>query len=392
MAGPGGFFSFSQKSYPVHLGPGGTQAVPAGNYIANLGRVSVLQWFDGWNGLWRNIGGPFSRARILGSDGANYRIVNFSGIVQGALITNAGTAGTNGIGITATGCSIGFGAAPTAGRVASAYPIIGGSINTTITITTAGTGLVAPPLLVFDPPPAGGIAATAYCTLSSGGVGAVTVTNPGAGYTAVPICNVIPQWNTSPIGTPAGNDAPTISAPSANVMSVQAQGIAVGAWTTMPVLTVNATLGGSGTLTGIVMMDYGANYLGTAIPTISFTGGPTSAAATAVMAFSLTSITQGQNSTPVSVAPIWQSSGGLVASNNGANEYCTIIPAYGTTALTGTSVTTAAIEGSGFGLQKVPAIGYMTAGGTVWVTNPSGTAVAGGIVDTSMLQPAAAAY
>lgn len=394
----GGFFPFSQKSFPVHLFSGGVYTPPPGQYVIELGRVTQLQFMDGYAGLYRAISEPSRTVKFTQTDGCNYRLVNMSGVVSGVSVTTAGSAGTNGIGSTATSCSVSFGTAPTTGIAATAYPIVGGAINSTITITTAGTGLTVPPTLVFDPPPAGGIAAAAYCTLTSDGIGAVTVTNQGAGYTVAPNCYVIPAWGSYPGATIAGVAPPTVAGPSTSltqnaIMTLQAQGLAVGAWTTIPVLTVNATLASSGALTGIVMLNYGNNYVGTAIPTISFTGGPTSAAATAIMSFSVTSVTVSNAGVAVSTAPTWVSSAGLVLAHNMANEYYGIRPARGISTLSSTTttiITSNTVEDPGFGLQKVPVIGYQPAGGTAWTTNPAGTAVCGGIADTSMIQPAVA--
>lgn len=391
-----GFTPFSQAAVPIHLGSGGTSYLPPGNGIVTLGRVSILQWFDYGCGIWRNFGAPAtSNINIVASDGANYRIINNSGTATGALITNAGSGATNGIGATATGVSVSFGSAPASGRAATAHAIVGGSINTTITITTAGAGLTALPLLYFDPPPAGGIAAAAKVdSLSSGGIGAVTVTNAGAGYTAVPNCYVVPQWVQYPAASIAGQTTQTLYAARGlnspqNPITPQMVPAVVGPWTTAPVLTVNATLGGSGTLTGIVMDDYGANYVGTAIPTITVTGAG-AAAATAIMSFSATSITVSNAGVAGSVAPAFQTSSGLVSAHDGANGYYNIKPARGISALSSTTttiLTSITVEDPGYGMQKVPVVGFEQAGGTAWTTWPAGTAVVGGIADTSIWQP-----
>lgn len=393
-----GFTPLSQYSYPVHLGPGGTTYPRAGNYIVNLGRVSVLQWMDWNSGIWRNVAGPGTRSFLFDTDGSNYRIVNLSGVVTGAAITNAGTTATNGIGATATGVAVTFGSAPTAGRAATAYPIVGGAINTTITITTAGTGLLVPPLLVFDPPPAGGVQAAAYCTLTGTGIGAVTVTNAGAGYTSVPNCYVIPQWGQYPGANIAGVTAPSAVAGlyggaqnTTPLITPQAQGAVVGAWTTAPVLTVNATLAGSATLTAIVMLDYGSNYLSSSIPTITITGAG-AAAATAIMSLSVTSITVADGGGAVSVAPTWQTAlgsaaAGLLAATDDNNNFYQPIPAKGTTTAAAGAVATGVVEDPGFGLQAIPEVGVIPAGGTIWTSIPNLTAVLGGIADTSILQP-----
>lgn len=392
---------FGQNAFPIHLFSGHTFLMPPGNFQMTLGRVSILQTFDYATYCWRNLSGPGQRALVVNSDGSNFRLVNFSGIVSGAAITTAGTAGTNGIGATQTGTSISFGAAPTNGRAATGYVIIGGAINTTVTVTTAGTGYLVPPTIIFDPPPQGGIRATGYAVLSGTTISSITVTNAGAGYTVVPNCYAIPQFASyTTSNPPADPSVPTnvFTAPTGYGLSANGiiaalngmQGDIVGAGSGA-VLTVNATLAGSGTTTGIVVTDYGSNYVGTAIPTITFTAGPTSAAATAIMAFSLTSVTLSNAGVAVSVAPSWQSSAGLVQAHDGNNGYYGIKPAYGIGTLSSTTttiLTSLTVEDPGFGLQKVPVIGFGPAGGTAPTTQPAGTAVCGGIADTSILQPA----
>lgn len=394
----GGAYPFGQSAFPLHLFSGGTYNVPPGNYTIDLGRVSVLQTFDYQNYIWRNVRGPSTQKVQINSDGYNWRIVNFSGVVTGAKITTAGTGGTNGIGATATGCTISFGSAPSSGRAAQAYAIVGGAINTTVTVTAAGTGYLVPPLIYFDPPPPGGIQATGYAVLSGTTIGSIVVSNPGAGYVVAPTCYAVPQFaayagaNLPPYQAASTTNivtAPTtygLTGPIPGMLQ-NVEGLNIGAGSGA-ILTVNATLDQSGFLTGIVVTDYGSNYTGTSIPTITFTGGPTSAAATAIMAFCITSATTGTAGNPTSVAPNWQSSGGFVAASDANHGIYNIVPAYGVTGLTGTTVTSTIIENPGFGLQKVPTIGYYPTGGTVLTTNPTSTAVCGGIADSSILQPA----
>lgn len=396
----GGAYPFSKTSIPIHLFSGHTWPIAPGNFDVTLGRVTLVQTFDKDNYVWRTLAGPGSKFPIMNSDGFNYRLINFSGVVTGAAITVAGSAGTNGIGPTQTGGSISFGAAPSSGRAATGYIIVGGAINTTVTVTTAGSGYLVPPLVQFDPPPQGGIRATGYAVLSAGTVDSIVVTNAGAGYTSVPNAFVIPQWGSyagSNLLDPAGNTvatAPALYGATRTSIPATIQDITspvVGAGSGA-VLTVNATLASSGALTGIVITDYGSNYIGSGIPTITFTGGPTSAAATAIMAFSVTSATVSNAGAAISVAPNWGTTAGLVQAHDGNNGYYGIKPALGIATLSSTTttiITSLTVEDPGFGLQKVPSIGFRPTGGTAWTTLPAGTAVCGGIADTSILQPGA---
>lgn len=355
----------------VSLPSGGIFVLPAGQYIVGLGRQTVLQWYDPLSQMWRGFSAPQNNVIVGSSDGSNFRLLNASGVAVGGLITNAGSGGTNGIGATATGTTVSFGAAPTNGVAATGYVVVGGAINTTITITTAGAGYRLPPTIVIDPPPAGGIQATAQVTTLSaaGAITAVTVLNAGAGYTVVPQARVIPAFGETP--------------------------------TTQGVLTVNATLAGSGTLTGIVMQNAGSLYLGTAIPTISFantTGALAGGvAATAIMSFCLQSVTITNAGAVYQTATFhpWVSSLGSVqnvaagANTTGIlNEFLGGRPARGTAnSGAGTTIAAVSIEDQGFGFQKVPSIGIATAGTTVPTTIALLTAVVGSQTDTSLVQP-----
>jgi len=394
---------FSFPGFPVHLFTGDSYLIPPGQFLASLGRVTCLQYRENNGYIWRFMGYPGARGFPFVSDGLNYRLLNNSGTVTGVAITNAGSSYTNGIGATATGLAVTFGSAPTNGRAATAHAVVGGSINTTVTVTTAGTGYLVPPRVVFDPAPMGGVTATGYAVLSGTTIGSIVVTNPGAGYTSAPGCRVIPQWASYPgssliypqgsqnasdiqITPPIMYGSTTTSIP--NTLTNQ-MGALVGAGSGA-VLTVNATLGNSGAVTAVVMDDYGANYTGTSIPTVTFTGGGSSAAGTAIMSFSVTSVTVSNAGAAVSVAPMWQTSMGLVQAHDGANDYYSIRPAVGVSTLSSTTttiLTSNTVEDPGYGLQKVPVVGYQAAGGTAWTTNPAGTAVCGGIADTSILQP-----
>lgn len=354
----------------ISLASGGMYVLPAGQYLVGTGRQTVLQWYDPLSLMWRNLSPPQNNGILVSSDGASYRLFNASGVVVGGQITNAGTSATvNGIGQLVNGVAVSFGAAPTNGVAATGYAITGGSINTTITITTAGAGYKLPPTLVIDPPPAGGIQATAQVTTLSaaGAITAVTVLNAGAGYATVPLVRVIPAFGETP--------------------------------TTQGVLTVNATLGGSGTLTGLVIQNPGSLYLGTAIPTIAFSGGGLAGgvAATAVMSFCLQSVTitnAGAVYTTATFHP-WISSLGSVqnvaaGANTTAfnNDWLGGRPARGTAnSGAGTTIAAVSIEDQGFGFQKVPTIGIATAGTTVPTTIALLTPVVGSQTDTSLVQP-----
>ena len=227
---------------------------PAGWYSVTLGKYHNLQQFDPITGIWRNIGagGGAGAVEYQYSDGNNYRIVNQTGCLVGALITNAGT---------------GYTSAPTVTASAGGSlwrAIVGGAVNTTVTIVNGGTGYTYPPIIQVAAPPAGGIQATATCTISGGVVNAITVIDQGAGYTTAPIFTFVNDPREGVNGIPSGYNA-----------------------------AAQAVLTGSGTITGLVCIDHGQGGQ-TALPTLAFAGGGgASAAATGIMCWTITAYAAG---------------------------------------------------------------------------------------------------
>lgn len=230
------------------LQPGEVKLVPAGSFVGKLGPYTNYQVYDTITGIWRNVGDGGNTMRIE-SDGINHRLANQGGCAVGALITNAGTGYTSSPTVTASSGS----------SVWSA--IVGGAVNTSVTVTSGGTGYAYPPEVAFSAPPNPGIQATGYCTLSAGAVSTVTVTNQGAGYSA---------------------GAPTIS--FLNDPREGLNGVSTGSNA-----AATAVLTGAGTITGLLCLDHGTPL--TAVPTLAFSGGGgASAAATAIMCWSITGI------------------------------------------------------------------------------------------------------
>lgn len=269
-----GGIPYTQANSPIQvaLGSGDLFMIPSGNYQVLPGLYSFVQWFDPTVALWRTIQTATQNASFpISSDGTNWRFANLTGCMVGASVTTAGSGLTNGIyfpaGFPISGnpnafLQAGTAAAPSvvmsaAGGsvIAQCNLIVGGAINSTIAITTAGAGYARPPVLFIDPPPPGGVPATAVCTLSAGAIGAVTVTNQGAGYRTAPNVRIVP-WPQDP--------APTTPA----------------------VLTVNATLAGSGGYTAITCINPGSTM--NAVPTFTFSPTTGTPAATAIMCFTIT--------------------------------------------------------------------------------------------------------
>lgn len=344
-----------QGAGPVSLPAGAVELIPAGQWHVLPGPYSFAQVKDPVSGLWRTLGTRQEGLKAILSDGVNFRIANLSGCAVGAFITNVGSAYTSAPTVTASAGSSTWRA------------IVGGAINSTVAITTAGSGYTYPPILLIDPPPAGGVQATAICTLSAGVINAVTVINQGAGYTTAPSITVLPD----PRDTGA---------------------IVTG------VLTVNATLAGSGTVTAIVCTDHGTPL--TSVPTLTISGGGgSSAAATVVMCFTVTAFTVAVNGAGYGNAQpmLVLSGGGIVAGTAGAVVNPSIGPGMFTprqASISATSTaggiiqTTGAVVNDGGLFQAVPTL-FVLAGGTGLATTTAGaTATVGGVTDTSQIYPA----
>jgi hypothetical protein len=391
----GGAFPFGQVSVPIGLAGGEVWYPPPGNYYFELGNQTVVQVIDPINLCWRNVAWPGGSGSIVSPDGYNFRLCNQSGVLTGALITNAGSAATaNGIGSAATGVVVSFGAAPTNGVAATAYPIVGGKLSG-LTIAAGGSGFVMPPRILIDPPPIGGIQATATCTISGGAINGVTLQNPGAGYVNVPNVYIVPAFLTyQGVGVPVNAVGPASIIPPGIIAGVQPPFLPNIQFQPAPAssngasITVNG-ITGSLTLTGIVMTSYGVGYTGTTIPLITFTG-ITSAAATAIGSFCVTAVgTAGVAGSNYTNGAPWESSLGLVSQNDGCNGIYQIRPARGIiNSTTGFTTTPATIEDPGFGLQKVPNASILPFTTTPAATLSTTTLVLGGQYDISYFQPA----
>jgi hypothetical protein len=317
-------------------------------------------------------------------DGGNYRFVNMSGVIVGAQITNAGSGGVNGIGPNQTGSTVSFAAGGTgAGLTAQGYPIVGGSVPVP-TINNGGSGFLVPPTIFCDPPPTGGIQATFTATISAAGViTAINQINAGAGYTSIPQFYIVPQWqfyNGAPrfLGDtgippiPATAWAPGLINP-ANVWNGSPyQGNLSSASGAQ--LTGNA-LTGSGTLTGIVVTEFGGGYTGAASATVTLGGTSLgAAAATAIFSFCLIGgpITGAGGTGYVVGMPAITTLGELVTSFNNS----VLFGRPGRGKVTNATGPVFSIEDPGFGIQSATGVGIgggpATALGTVPAANLGG--------------------
>lgn len=255
MAGPvygGQGITGSLRGQPTNvysLQAGQVGLIPAGSWFLECGPYCAYQEYDIITGIWRSIGNDTRSCRAITSDGNNFRVANQSGCVIGALLTNGGT---------------GFTGVPTvtdATTGATYLAVVGGAISTVVTVTNGGTNYTYPPQVNFSAPPPGGVQATGYCTLTSGVVTSVTVVDQGAGYNSPPTVTFENDPREGQNNVSIGYNAAAI-----------------------------CTLTGAGTVTSVLVLDHGKPV--TSIPTISFSGGGgASAAATAIMCWTITAYT-----------------------------------------------------------------------------------------------------
>lgn len=331
----------------VTLAAGELYPIPGGQYFCQPGPLTFLQWLDPVSGLWRGSASSIGRPSYVNSDGNNVRLVNLTGCAIGAVVTTAGSGYTAANPPTVT---------PSAGS-SMWTAIVGGAVNSTVTITTAGTLYTFTPILVVSAPPVGGLQATATATISGGAITGVTVTNQGAGYVAAPTITVV-------------NDPRDTTGSGA-------------------VLTT--TLTGAGTVTAVVCTNPGTAL--TAVPTLSFSSG--AAAATVIGCYTITGITVGTagagygTSLPFGVLaysgqtvgtsilanPLWQT--GLFLPRQAQIS--------GTSTAGGAVTATGLITVDGGLFQNVPTV--LVQSPALVTTAAAITATIGGASDSSVLQP-----
>src|ERR1035437_8297697 len=344
IGGPGiGLGLRGKSSNTITLPAGCTYIPPAGNYIANLGPYTSLQYLDPVTGNWRTqADADTGNGQTWSFDGSNQRLANLTGCpVAAIIVTGSATGSVTGIGTTATTLTV----TPSSGS-STWCPIVGGAVAPlALTGTTGGktnTGFLYPPSIVISAPPPGGLQATAHI-LMTGGAGTLTaisviVDNQGAGYTQPPTIQV----TNDPRDT-------------------------VGSWGG----TTTLGLTGTGTLTGLYPLNQGVSLTGVSTLAISTCIG----SAIVVMNFTVTNFVA---PTPTGT---WQTATtpGLVSVNNLAASTSSMTnpihqggatfprPARITTALSGTliNVTGSVIEDAGFGIQLIPNFSYVGSIGTI---------------------------
>ena len=357
----------------VRLASGATWLVPDGSFVLKLPPQTAVQWQDSNTGLWHILDASWSNHPIpISSDGSNYRVINLSGTILGATITNAGT-------LYAQATTTLTFAAPVAGGItAAATPIIGGSLS--FTVATAGSGYTNPQLIVPPPQLLGGtpglcIPAIAIPVLSAGVFSSITTNFAGAGYITAP-GNVgtnaaVPYTQTI---TPAQFQSnPQYWLDQPNLIIVDPTG--TGAYVTSAITNGTPLAGG---LTGMIMTNNGALYDGTHIPaiTVNTTALGSGATATALPSLSLTSVTVGSGGTSYTGTPIGISSLGAPVAVFG--ESVLPRPARVTFGLSAGIINSTVIEDAGSGFQTVPAMGTLVNAGSGATFTP----VVGGVANT----------
>ncbi len=340
------------RNNQVSLAAGEVLTLPAGTWLIQPGKYSFIQYLDPVTTRWVNYDTSTARTIEIDSDGGNFRIANLTGTPVGALITNAGSGYTNGIGTTATGLTV----TPSSGSSVW-VPVVGGAVSAAAVSAAAGSNYLYAPAVVVDAPPPGGLQATATCTISSGGVNAVTITNQGAGYSIAPTLTFLNDFRDG-----SGSGA---------------------SWTT--------TLTGSGGLTALYPSNNGTVL--TAAPTFTFSPASTTAA-TAVMNFSVTGYTVSAAGTtyvgPVIVgSAAEQVSGTSVLTNPASTTGLTlprparILAALLTNTITVTGYTV--IDG-GLGIQTVPTATISTSSYPTIANSATLVLTVGGQTDTVNIQ------
>jgi len=356
FGGPGVLPSLgSLDSNVISLPAGAVWLIPSGRWQTKPGKYTVIQEYDPVAQFWRTIGGGSvggSMERIV-SDGANYRLANQTGCVVGALITNGGSAYTSAPTVTATGGSLWRG-------------IIGGAVSTSVTVSNGGSNYTYPPSVWFPPPPPGGIQATGHCTLSSGAVSTVVIDDQGAGYATAPV----PIFVNDPR---EGVNGVTMGAGAAAVTS----------------------LTGSGTLTGLICIDHGLPQ--TSVPSLAITGGGgSSAAATAIMCWTVTAYAVSNSGTGatgnviITVFDTFPSTSPAYTNVTTQKQLVKTRNASilaGLTTTVGNVTTAGAIVYDGGIFTAVPTVYTTTSNAAAGSTEPVLTFTCGGQTDISIIQP-----
>ena len=283
LGGSGIGLPYPQSLYPVNLlgspvtaatnrvdlAAGDALPVPGGDWVIQLGKYVFLQWLDPVTGIWQSYASSPGTTQYVHSDGQNIRVANLTGCPIGAVVTGAGS------GYVQASTTVNASAGGSTWQ-----PIVGGALNTSVSIVSAGSGYTIPPEVFIPAPQSPGVAATAYAVISSGTVSSISVLNQGAGYTTAPSLTILgapndPNYgsivNATAVATLTGSGSITAvlctnnGAPQAAAPTLTVAGVGMGA-------TVSATM--CWTATGASITSAGLGYA-TATEITSIGGRPT---------------------------------------------------------------------------------------------------------------------
>lgn len=356
------------------LPAGGAYIIPSGPFAVLPGNYSQIQVKEPTTGRWLPFTQIGAQLDYIESDGANFRLFNPTGTAVDSDLTNAGSAYTAIPTVTSNGTG---GSLWTAimGQAISSISLVA-SVNGVV----GGSNYTLPPTVVISPPPGptvvttvtnglstqtalpGGRPAAAYATISGGSVTAVTIIDAGAGFGGVASLTAM-----NPLNYPTITFVPHPLDPNLS--------------TIVPAVA-SVTMSAAGTVTDVACV-YNGNPV-TSTPTLTFSSG--AAAATAVMAYTVTGQTVSGGSGYV--APVaYQTSGGVLTS---AQAYPKILPfniprqAQGTVTLSGGALSSVSIIDGGL-FQTAPSA-LILQSGTVSIGTIA-TPTVGSIVDYVALLP-----
>lgn len=265
----------------VSLASGQGVYVPPGYWGVTPGQYSMLQMLDPVTTIWKGFGVDDQQGfNTVVSDGFNFRVINPTGCVVGALLTNGGTGY-----VTATPPAV---TVSSGGAVATA--IVGGAVGALTlkassgTVTSgAGANFTMPPVVSISAPPSPGVQATAIATISGGAVNGFTLLNQGAGYVNAPTVALVP----SPFDVNLG---------------------------LITNATAQASLSGTGSVTAVLVTNYGIGGLaGVPAMTIGAPTAGTTATAVPVMCLSATGFTVTTGGSGYAAPAVVTSAGGLLS-------------------------------------------------------------------------------
>lgn len=159
----------------VSLAPGQVLTVPAGDWLIDAGSYAVLQWFDPIMQVWRHTNPPRVAAKVIFSDGVNYRLANLTGCPVSATVANGGS------GFTQATAQI------TSNVGGSTWQAVVGGSASVVSIANPGGNYTLPPLVPFPAPgPGPGVPAAGIAVITNGTVSSISLAQVGAGYPTIP--------------------------------------------------------------------------------------------------------------------------------------------------------------------------------------------------------------